>query len=140
MDGCSLCGPSLTPVVNQSLQWQVLLNLNQNLLGKLIIALRRHEEKVVRLSVDEWAELYLQIGRMTARLQAAFEPDHFNYAFLQNQDRHVHLHVIPRYAGPRMVAGVQFEDVDYPHHYAVPAPERRVPREIIEAIAQLLIR
>jgi diadenosine tetraphosphate (Ap4A) HIT family hydrolase len=35
---------------------------------------------------------------MTIALDQAFQPDHYNYAFLQNQDRHVHLHVFPRYA------------------------------------------
>jgi hypothetical protein len=39
------------------------------------------------------------------------------YAFLQNQDRPVHLHVIPRYASARMFARRQFEDPDYPDHY-----------------------
>jgi diadenosine tetraphosphate (Ap4A) HIT family hydrolase len=38
------------------------------------------------------------VQRTTERLRRAFAPDHFNYAFLQNQDRHVHQHVIPRYA------------------------------------------
>lgn len=137
---CSLCGPSLTPGVDESQLWQVRVNLNQNLLGKLIIVLKRHEEKVVRLSGDEWTELHRQIDGMPARLQAAFEPDHFNYSFLQNQDRHVRLHVIPRYAGPRTVAGVEFDDPDYPHHYAVPGPERRVAREVLEQIRQLLTR
>ncbi len=47
----------------------------------------------------------------------AFAPVHFNYAFLQNQDRHVHLHVIPRYAKPRDVAGVRSTDSAYPDHY-----------------------
>jgi hypothetical protein len=47
-----LCGPSLTPVLEQSEHWQVPLNYNQNLLGKLIVALKRHEELVAALSAD----------------------------------------------------------------------------------------
>jgi diadenosine tetraphosphate (Ap4A) HIT family hydrolase len=54
----------------------------------------------------------------------AFQPDHFNYAFLQNQDRQVHLHIIPSYAAGRSFAGVTFEDPDYPDHYHVPASPR----------------
>lgn len=61
----------------------------------------------------------------TAALRSLFAPDHFNYAFLQNQDRHVHLHVIPRYAAERSFAGEVFTDPDYPAHYAVPSPIRR---------------
>jgi diadenosine tetraphosphate (Ap4A) HIT family hydrolase len=138
MAECSLCGPSLTPVLDESGLWHVRLNLNQNLLGKMIIVLNRHEEQVSELSADEWAELRAHIARMTRRLQAAFQPDHFNYAFLQNQDRHVHLHIIPRYAHPREVAGIRFEDYDYPDHYAVPAPDRRVSHAVLEALHQSL--
>src|SRR5438094_5188737 len=57
---CTLCGPSLTPVLAESEQWQVRLNYNQNLLGKLVIVLKRHEEQVARLSAAEWVELYTQ--------------------------------------------------------------------------------
>jgi diadenosine tetraphosphate (Ap4A) HIT family hydrolase len=138
MDPCSLCGPSLTPVIHEGAHWQVRLNLNQNLLGKLIVVLKRHEEEVVHLSTDEWTELHAQISLMTALLRAAFEPDHFNYAFLQNQDRHVHLHIIPRYARPRDLAGLRFDDPDYPGHYAVPAPDRRVSFAVLNAIAREL--
>jgi hypothetical protein len=47
------------------------------------------------VSAAEWLELHTQVQRTSERLRRAFAPDHFNYAFLQNQDRHVHLHVIP---------------------------------------------
>ena len=138
MSGCSLCGASPTPVLDECVHWQLRLNLNQNLLGKLIIVLRRHEEQVVALTADEWNALHKQVRLMTARLRAAFEPDHFNYAFLQNQDRHVHLHIIPRYAKPREVAGLRFEDPDYPDHYAVPSYERRVSRAVLDELAACL--
>ncbi len=74
------------------------------------------------LTAEEWNALHKQVRVMTARLRAAFEPDHYNYAFLKNQDRHVHLHVIPRCAKPRQVAGLWFDDPDHPDHYAVPSP------------------
>jgi diadenosine tetraphosphate (Ap4A) HIT family hydrolase len=75
---------------------------------------------------------------MTARLRAAFKADHFNYTFLQNQDRHVHLHIIPRYAKPREVGGLRFEDPDHPDHYVVPSPERRVSGAVLDELAHLL--
>ena len=52
--------------------------------------------------------------------------------------RHVHLHVIPRYATARLVGGLRFEDPDYPGHYAVPGPERRVAPAVLDTLAQLL--
>ena len=138
--GCSRCGPSLTPVLAESVHWHVRLNLNQNLLGKLIIVLRRHVERAVELTPDEWSDLRHQVWLMTERLQAGFAPDHFNYAFLQNQDRHVHLHVIPRYAGPRQVAGLRFEDPDYPDHYAVPSPARHLAPAVLDELARRIGR
>lgn len=50
----------------------------------------------------------------------------------------VHLHVIPRYAGARIVAGVRFEDPDNPGRNSVPDPDRRVSTEVLDALAQLL--
>lgn len=135
---CSLCGPSLTPVIGETALWQIRLNYNQNLLGKLLVVLKRHEVHVVGLSEQEWEELHVHIQRTTEQLRRAFAPDHFNYAFLQNQDRHVHLHVVPRYATGRLVAGVGFDDPDYPDHYSVPGPERRVSTAVLDALAQLI--
>ncbi len=116
---CVLCKPLSTPILRKSRFWRIAVNPNQNLLGKLIIVLERHEEDVTLLQPDEWIELYPEIVWAIARLRDAFAPDHFNYAFLQNQDRHVHLHVIPRYAGPRAVADIEFTDPDYPEMFRV---------------------
>src|SRR5260370_23999210 len=135
---CWVCGSRRTTVVDESGLWQVWLKENQNLLGKLVIVLKRHEEQVARLSAAEWVEFHTQVQRTTERLRRAFAPDHFNYAFLQNQDRHVHLHVIPRYAAPREVSGIVFDDPDYPDHYAVPGRERRVSPAVLDALAELL--
>jgi diadenosine tetraphosphate (Ap4A) HIT family hydrolase len=135
---CAVCGPLLTPILGESAHWRVALNLNQNLLGKCIIVLRRHEEQVTRLTPDEWADLQQQVQAITDGLRLAFQPDHFNYAFLQNQDRHVHLHVIPRYASPRSAAGETFTDQDYPGHYAAPGPVRRLTQEQMSALASSL--
>ncbi len=122
MEACSLCASELGPILAESDHWRLVLNRNQNLLGKCFLVLNRHLEVVTELTPTEWMELHQQMQRVTRLLTVAFQPDHFNYAFLQNQDRHVHLHVIPRYAGPRVFAGTTFVDPDYPSHYAVPAP------------------
>jgi diadenosine tetraphosphate (Ap4A) HIT family hydrolase len=73
-------------------------------------------------------------------LTAALQPDHFNYAFLQNQDRQVHLHVIPRYATSRSCAGETFEDPDYPDHYRVPAAPRNVSKEQVALLVEAIRR
>jgi diadenosine tetraphosphate (Ap4A) HIT family hydrolase len=135
---CDLCGAQLqTPVLRESPHWRLAVNRNQNLLGKLIVVLRRHEEAVARVDSGEWSELHDHIRWATDRLSAAFAPDHFNFAFLQNQDRHVHLHVIPRYVGGRWIANADFADPEYPGHYQ-PGVEQRVRPDVMEAIAAAL--
>ena len=135
---CSLCDTNLGPVIAGSAHWQLVLNRNQNLLGKCFLALRRHLEVVPQLSPAEWADLHVQLVQATKVLTLAFQPDHFNYAFLQNQDRHIHLHVIPRYGELRVLAGVTFDDPDYPSHYAVPTPSRHLSQGQFTALAERL--
>jgi diadenosine tetraphosphate (Ap4A) HIT family hydrolase len=83
-------------------------------------------------------DLRAELIWMTTALNHAFQPDHFNYAFLQNQDRHVHLHVFPRYASARHIAGAEFTDPDYPDHYRVPSPSRIVDPAVLAATESAL--
>jgi diadenosine tetraphosphate (Ap4A) HIT family hydrolase len=129
-----------TPVIRESPLWRIFINRNQSLLGKTIVALRRHEEAIAALTLDEWAELRHELHWATKRLQRAFEPDHFNYSFLMNADRHVHLHVIPRYVGTRELAGVEFADPDYPGRYQLPpGPAERASGAVIAAVEAALL-
>src|SRR5262249_13641142 len=138
MSACSLCAPDLAPILDEGVYWRLVLNHNQNLLGKCFLVLRRHEEAVVALTTDEWMELQQHSTRATHALVLAFAPDHFNYAFVQNEDPHVHLHIIPRYAGTRTFAGRLFIDPDYPDHYAVPSPTNRLSADEALALAEHL--
>jgi diadenosine tetraphosphate (Ap4A) HIT family hydrolase len=133
-----LCSQSLEPILAEGEHWRLVLNRNQDLLGKCFLALRRHCEAVTDLTSHEWAELHAQLRATTQALRQTFHPDHFNYAFLQNQDRHVHLHVIPRYAAPRVLAGEIFPDVGYPDHYAVGHSARLVAAEAVDEIVEKL--
>jgi diadenosine tetraphosphate (Ap4A) HIT family hydrolase len=138
METCSLCSPELAPQIAESEYWKLILNINQRFLGACFWVLRRHLETITELTAPEWADLHPQLIRTTDALTHHFQPDHFNYAFLQNQDRHVHMHLYPRYAQPRIFAGVMFEDPDYPSHYTVPAPSRHLLSEQYELIVQAL--
>ena len=128
MNECSLCNPELKPLIATEQYWRLVLNLNQNLLGKCFWVLQRHEEQVVEMTEYEWAELHSNIRRTVEILCRLWRPDHFNMAFLQNQDRHVHFHIIPRYAGRRYVGKHEFDDLDYPSHYAVAGPSIGLPK------------
>jgi len=138
MDTCALCSPNLAPVLAESEHWRLVLNRNQRFLGACFWVLRRHLESITALTPAEWADLHPQIIRATQALTQHFAPDHFNYAFLQNQDRHVHLHIFPRYAHPRTFAGLSFADADYPSHYTVPAPAHHLPPAAFDLLAATL--
>ena len=86
--------------------WHVVVNHNQNYLGKVMLVLRRHATDVTALTPAEQAGLWSLLGDVKTALLGAFQPDHFNYAFLMNLDAHVHLHIIPRYAQPQVFAGM----------------------------------
>ena len=122
MSVCGLCNPNLQPLIAVEQYWRLVLNRNQNLLGKCFWVLQRHEEQVVKLTDLEWKVLHRHIQDTVSAIQKLWEPDHFNIVFLQNQDRHVHLHIIPRYAAERKVGIHIFDDLDYPSHYAVAGP------------------
>ena len=134
---CVLC-EALAGEVRTGEHWRVVVNRNQNLLGKTMLVLRRHLVRVVDLSAAEWDDLRAQVVDVTGRLDRAFSPDHYNYAFLQNADRHLHLHVIPRYASAREFAGARFEDPDWPGHY-LPGREWLASPETIAAISSELV-
>jgi hypothetical protein len=72
--GCSLCGSSLTPVLDETGFWQVWLNYNQNLLGKLVIVLKRHEEQVAKLSAAEWPSSRLRCDAPPSSYAARSRP------------------------------------------------------------------
>lgn len=135
---CALCNPDLGPVIAESPHWRLVLNHNQDLLGKCFLAPRRHVEEIPDLGVDEWAELHRHLVDTSRALQSAFRPDHFNYAFLQNQDRHAHLHIIPRYAENRTFGGVLFTDRGYPGHYTIKTPAHRLEPDQESTLVTLL--
>ena len=113
--------------------WHLVVNWSQNYLGKVMLVLRRHTIDVTALTQDEQAELWRLLGEVKTALIGAFQPDHFNYAFLMNLDAHVHLHIIPRYAQPRVFAGMTFTDGRLGEHYDLGS--QMVPLELREAIA-----
>jgi len=127
-------------ILEHGVYWTAALNRNQNLLGKVMLVVNRPVDQVILLQDKEWEDLHRQARRVTAALTAVFHPEHFNYAFLQNVDRQVHLHVIPRYASSRAFGGALFDDPDYPGHYAVPAESRALTLEQVVALAETVRR
>jgi diadenosine tetraphosphate (Ap4A) HIT family hydrolase len=134
---CRLCDPDLGPVLAATEYWRLVLNENQDLLGRCFLACRRHVEPVKALSPEEWNELLPFVADTARRIDVAFAPDHYNFTFLQNVDRHAHLHVIPRYASPRRFRDLEFGDPGYPGPYAIRA-QRQLGDEMVAGLVEAL--
>lgn len=119
---CVLCQPLEAYEVYSFQHWRVVMNNNQNKLGKCMICLKRHEEDICNLRPEEVGELWDIIRKVKVVLLTCFQPDHFNYAFLMNKDAHVHLHVIPRYRQNHRFAQMEFQDSDQVTKLELPAP------------------
>lgn len=132
---CVLCQPLEADEVYLTDYWRVVVNYNQSKLGKCMVCLKRHDEDICNLSEEEICDLWAIIRTLKVVLISCFQPDHFNYAFLMNQDAHVHLHVIPRYRGTRAFAGVEFQDSDAITERRLPDP---IHRQIVAALREAL--
>ena len=132
---CILCQPLKADEVYSSNHWRIVVNINQNKLGKVMVCLNRHDEDICDLSEEEVRDLWGLIRWLKSALTSCFQPNHFNYSFLMNQDRHVHLHVIPRYRETRAFAGVQFEDSD---HITQRRPPEHAHRELVTVLRKTL--
>jgi len=100
----------LATIIHEGPLWTIAVNRNQNLLGKTMLVLNRPCTSVVEVTSEEWMVLHDRLRVLVPTLTALFRPDQFNLAFLMNQDAHVHLHIIPRYAAFREWNGHRFDD------------------------------
>jgi len=94
--------------------WAVLLRPQQVTVGSLVLVRTEPATRVPDVSVNAFAELATVTAEMESALKAAFAFDKINYLLLMMVDKHVHFHVIPRYAAPREACGVVFTDHDWP--------------------------
>jgi len=90
--------------------WIVDLSIDQYFPGKCIVRLKRHLEDVFDLNKNEREELFFISKRIRNVIRKLFHPIHFNYKFLGNSCRHVHLHLIPRYRKQIKIGKFTFQD------------------------------
>jgi diadenosine tetraphosphate (Ap4A) HIT family hydrolase len=118
-------------------QWAIVLNEDQSLLGRCFLLLKRPETDVTALMNEELSDLWEQARRVKRALEAEWEPDHFNYAFLMNVDPQVHFHIIPRYERRREFAGGTYADPEFGKHYGI-GPARTLDPAAYDAIIATL--
>lgn len=99
--------------------WSVFVHENQYYLGRTYAWAKR--EGVVDLmdATEEEQKEFFIIGRAIKNaLVQLFRPDLMNYAALTNEARHLHVHIVPRYASPRTFDGMEFIDERWGQNYA----------------------
>jgi diadenosine tetraphosphate (Ap4A) HIT family hydrolase len=98
--------------------WLVNIHENQGYLGRCVVWCKRSDAlDLTDATKEEQEELFEILKKLRKALRDLFQPNWFNYAFLGNETRHLHCHFIPRYAKPRVLMGILFEDKLYGHNY-----------------------
>lgn len=94
--------------------WAVLLRPAQVTLGSLVLAARSDATAYADLPRQAFAEQADAVQAIERALRQFTSYDRLNYLMLMMVDPNIHFHVIPRYAGPRSWAGLQFPDAGWP--------------------------
>lgn len=112
--------------------WRVVMNMNQARLGSLLVILLRGAFDVLELNEAERNDLWAMMEVSRGVLDFCFAPTHVNYEFRMNRRRHVHLHIVPRYADrvPEF-AGLVFPDNER-------VTSRRMPPDVHQEIVAWL--
>lgn len=102
--------------------WEVLLNPDQQNLGKSLLVLKADKASLAELTEREWQEFGAIVKALEKAIAREFSPTHFNWQCLMNnayeldssEEPHVHWHVTPRYEQPVEVGEEEFIDENYP--------------------------
>ncbi len=114
--------------------WTVQVHSNQGYLGRCIVWCKREDAlDLADATPEEREELFLILKELREALSKSFAPDWFNYTFLGNGTRHLHGHIVPRYATNKEFAGVTFEDKLWGHNYKTNHDFHTSP-ELLEAV------
>ena len=102
-------------LIREYRHWVVLLRPKQVTAGSLVIVSSNEATALSELTESAFSELCTVTAHTELALGKAFNNDKINYLALMMVDKHVHFHVLPRYAAARNVCGVTFEDSDWPN-------------------------
>jgi diadenosine tetraphosphate (Ap4A) HIT family hydrolase len=101
-------------LVKEHDHWCILLRPQQVTLGSLILATKSEATAFADLPRAAFSELATVVPEIEHSLQRFNPYDKINYLMLMMVDPHVHMHVVPRYAGPQVFDGIAFPDSGWP--------------------------
>jgi diadenosine tetraphosphate (Ap4A) HIT family hydrolase len=125
--------------------WCIVMRPSQATLGALVLIAKSEVTSVAQLPQQAYVELQ-QATRLIETGLRRFQPfDKINYLAFMMVDPHVHFHVLPRYAGPKIFDGTPFTDPGWPalpdmKHATPHSPEtaQRLHKALVDAFASAL--
>jgi len=75
-----------------------IVNADQIYLGRTLVIFKNHVEDFLNISEEERKLFTTDMVKIARAIRQAFDPDMINYAVLGIVQKHLHWHVIPRYA------------------------------------------
>ena len=119
--------------------WQIFIHQNQGYLGRCIVWCKREDAlDLTDATEEEQKELFLVLNELRKVVKKVFQSDWFNYSFLGNETRHLHVHFVPRYAKPKVFEGIKFEDKLWGHNYKTDH-SFETPEPVLEKIKLFII-
>jgi diadenosine tetraphosphate (Ap4A) HIT family hydrolase len=100
--------------IAETASWRVLVRPKQPTFGALVMICKDDAKAFSDISAAAFADLQIVVKRVESMLGAAVNYQKINYLMLMMVDPDVHFHVIPRYEGERLHAGVSFRDAGWP--------------------------
>jgi diadenosine tetraphosphate (Ap4A) HIT family hydrolase len=100
--------------IAQTSCWTVLLRPKQPTLGSLVLVCREPVQQFSAVSAAGFGELQGVVRGVEGMLREVVGYERINYLMLMMVDPDVHFHVIPRYAGARAFAGIDYPDSGWP--------------------------
>jgi diadenosine tetraphosphate (Ap4A) HIT family hydrolase len=119
--------------------WKLLIRNRNATLGNCVAILKRHIEALSEITHEEMAEFVTLVKDIEKSLKTSFSYDKINYLMLMMMDKHVHFHIIPRYAGKRSFAGLEWVDEGWPvnvivENTKIPTVEQGILNKIKEIV------
>lgn len=101
-------------LIKESSKWVVLIRPRQVTIGSLILCCKEEVYGLEQVSKEAYLEFKQITHEINEALHITFSNDKINYMALMMVDKHVHFHVLPRYAKPVLFNKQQYVDKEWP--------------------------
>ena len=125
-------------LIKEYAHWKLLVRNRNKTLGNCVVITKRHMENFSDITPDEMTEFAAVVKDIEHALKHAFQYDKINYQMLMMKESHLHFQVVPRYAGPRMFAWIEWLDAGWPQ--LPPANNTEVSAEVLELVRAEILK